>query len=142
MWEYILTKFTFPFYLKSLQFFFQRSPCSFLISFSSFIFCVKFPTREETFGTLGCLSFYSLADLCVWHLRTFSGFPWSMQNPKKGLFLSKMVSKNNIKCSCKHLPVGQHLKSSGENSDSFFRPTLISDLANLMSLFFFNAKLY
>lgn len=128
MWEYIFTKFIFPFYLKSLQllFFFQRSPCSLLISFSSFIFCAKFPTREETFGTLGCLSFYSLADLCVWHLRTFSGFPWSMQNPKKGLFLSKMVSKNNIKCSCKHLPMGQHLKSSGGNSKKI--QTLSSDL--------------
>ena len=126
---------------------FQCSPYSFLISLSSFMFCTKFPTREETFGTLGCLSFYSLADLCVWHLLTFSGFPWSVQNPKKGLFLSKMVSKNSIQCSCKHLPVGQHLNSSGGNSKRI--QTLSSDLllwvillTSHHILFLKNAKLY
>lgn len=56
-----------------------------LLSFSSFMLWAKFPTREETFGTLGCLSFYSLADLCFWQLLTFCGFPWSMQNTKKGV---------------------------------------------------------
>lgn len=58
-------------------------PCSFLISISSFGLCANFPSRDATFGTSGCLSFYSLVILCVQRLLVSCSFPRRLQKPQK-----------------------------------------------------------